>query len=76
MRATFIIDRKKIIRHLVINDEPLGRDMDELIRTIQSLQFFEENGRVCPAGWKDGDSGMVNTPDGVSEFLQEKSSSL
>jgi peroxiredoxin (alkyl hydroperoxide reductase subunit C) len=76
MRATFLIDRKLIIRHMVVNDEPLGRDMDELLRMIQALQFFEEKGRVCPAGWKAGGQGMVNTPEGVAKFLKDSSATL
>lgn len=76
MRATFLIDRELIIRHMVVNDEPLGRDMDELVRMIQALQFFEENGRVCPAGWKAGDQGMANTPEGVAQFLKDSSATL
>jgi peroxiredoxin (alkyl hydroperoxide reductase subunit C) len=69
MRATFIIDKKGIVRHQVVNDEPLGRNMDEVIRIIEALQFFEENGQVCPAGWKKGEQGMVNTPEGVASYL-------
>ncbi len=76
MRATFLIDRNRVIRHMVVNDEPLGRDMDELLRMVQALQFFEENGRVCPAGWKAGDEGMVNTPEGVAHFLKDSSATL
>ena len=76
VRATFLTDRNRIIRHMVVNDEPLGRDMDELIRIIQALQFFEEHGQVCPAGWQSGDSGMINTPSGVAEYLRESSKVL
>ena len=69
MRATFIIDQSGIVRHQVVNDEPLGRNMDEVVRIIEALQFFEEHGQVCPAGWNKGDAGMVNTPDGVASYL-------
>jgi peroxiredoxin (alkyl hydroperoxide reductase subunit C) len=69
MRATFVMDRNGIVRHQVVNDEPLGRNMDEVIRIVDALQFFEENGQVCPAGWQKGDAGMVNTPEGVSAYL-------
>lgn len=76
MRATFVIDRSGIVRHQVVNDEPLGRNMDELVRTVESLQFFEENGRVCPAGWNKGDEGMVNTAQGVADYLSANAEKL
>ncbi len=76
MRATFIIDQKGIVRHQVVNDEPLGRNMDEVIRIVEALQFFEKNGQVCPAGWMHGDDGMVNTPEGVASYLAENADKL
>ena len=76
MRATFVIDQNGIVRHQVVNDEPLGRNMDEVVRIVEALQFFEENGQVCPAGWKKGDSGMVNTPSSVAEYLGENAEKL
>jgi peroxiredoxin 2/4 len=69
MRASFVIDQKGVVRSQVVNDEPLGRNMDELVRTVESLQFFEENGQVCPAGWNKGDAGMTTSPEGVAEYL-------
>ncbi len=71
MRATFVIDQKGIVRHQVVNDEPLGRNMDEVVRIVEALQFFEKYGQVCPAGWNKGDSGMVNTPEGVASYLAD-----
>ncbi len=76
MRATFIIDQKGIVRHQVVNDEPLGRNMDEVVRLVDALQFFEQNGQVCPAGWNKGDAGMTNTASGVAEYLKENASKL
>ena len=76
MRATFVIDQKGIVRHQVVNDEPFGRDMNDVVRVVEAIQFFEEQGRVCPAGWNKGDEGMVNTPEGVASFLSEKAKSL
>ena len=76
MRATFIIDQKGIVRHQVVNDEPLGRNMDEIVRLVDALQFFEQNGQVCPAGWNKGDAGMTNTASGVAEYLKENASKL
>ena len=76
MRATFITDRNLVIRSLSINDEPIGRNIDEHIRTVEALQFFEENGEVCPAGWNKGKPGMQNTAEGVSKYLEDNYESL
>lgn len=76
MRATFVIDRSGIVRHQVVNDEPLGRNMDDVVRVVEALQFFEENGQVCPAGWNQGDAGMVNTPEGVASYLADNAEKL
>lgn len=76
MRATFVIDQKGVVRHQVVNDEPLGRNMDEVVRIVEALQFFEEHGQVCPAGWNKGDQGMTNTPEGVASYLSENSGKL
>lgn len=76
MRATFIIDREGVVRHQVVNDEPLGRNMDEVVRTLKALQFFEKNGQVCPAGWNTGDTGLVNTRDGVASYLSDHADAL
>lgn len=69
MRATFIIDPKGIVRHQTINDEPVGRNMDEMVRIIQALQHHSEYGQVCPAGWNKGDEGIAPNQPGVSKFL-------
>ena len=76
MRATFVMDRAGIVRHQVVNDEPIGRNMDDVVRVIEALQFFEANGQVCPAGWKTGDDGMVNTPEGVASYLSKHAAQL
>ena len=76
MRATFVIDQKGIVRHQVVNDEPIGRNMDEVVRIVEALQFFEEHGQVCPAGWQQGDAGMTNTAEGVASYLAEHGDSL
>ncbi len=76
MRASFVIDQHGIVRSQIVNDEPIGRNMDELVRIIDALQFFKENGQVCPAGWNKGDKGMVNTPEGVASFLAESGDKL
>ncbi|HBR87269.1 MAG TPA: alkyl hydroperoxide reductase [Candidatus Marinimicrobia bacterium] len=76
MRATFVIDQNGIVRHQIVNDEPLGRNMDEVVRIVEALQFFEENGQVCAAGWQKGDEGMVNTASGVASYLSKHADEL
>ena len=76
MRATFVIDQNGIVRHQVVNDEPLGRNMDEVVRIVEALQFFENHGQVCPAGWQKGKAGMTNTPAGVASYLSENAGEL
>jgi len=75
-RGSFLIDRQGIVRHQVVNDLPLGRNMDELIRMVDALQFFEQHGEVCPAGWNKGDSGMNASPDGVAKYLAQNAEKL
>ncbi len=71
-RGLFIIDKKGVVRHQLVNDMPLGRSVEEAIRVVDALQFFEQNGEVCPANWKKGDKAMKPTQEGVSKFLSEK----
>jgi peroxiredoxin (alkyl hydroperoxide reductase subunit C) len=68
-RALYLIDLKGNIRHQLINDLPLGRNVDEAIRMVDALQFNEENGEVCPANWHKGDTAMKATHDGVANYL-------
>jgi peroxiredoxin (alkyl hydroperoxide reductase subunit C) len=75
-RGTFLIDTKGMVRHQVINDLPLGRNVEEALRMIDALQFFEEYGEVCPANWKKGEKGMKPTAEGVASYLKEKASAL
>lgn len=75
-RGTFLIDKEGTIRHQVVNDLPLGRNMDELIRMVDALQFFEQHGEVCPAGWNKGSKGMKADADGVAAYLKENASKL
>lgn len=58
LRASFLIDRQGIVRHQIVNDLPLGRDVDETLRIIDALQFYEQNGDVCPANWHQGDEAI------------------
>lgn len=75
-RGAFIIDKEGIVRSAIVNDLPLGRNFDEFIRLFEALQFHEEHGEVCPAGWNKGDKGMVASPEGVAAYLSEESTSL
>ncbi|MBL80048.1 MAG: alkyl hydroperoxide reductase [Nitrosomonadaceae bacterium] len=75
-RASFLIDKNGIVRHQVVNDLPLGRNIDEMLRMVDALLFHEKYGEVCPAGWNKGDSGMKATPDGVAEYLKENANEL
>ncbi len=75
-RASFLIDEEFNVRHQVVNDLPLGRNVDEMLRMVDALNFHQEHGEVCPAGWKDGDKGMNASPDGVAAYLAENSDKL
>jgi len=70
-RGLFLIDKKGVIRHQIVNDLPLGRSTTEAIRMLDALRFFEENGEVCPADWHEGSEGMKATASGVSEYLSK-----
>jgi peroxiredoxin (alkyl hydroperoxide reductase subunit C) len=75
-RGTFLIDTQGVVRHQVVNDLPLGRNFDELLRMVDALQFHEEHGEVCPAGWSKGKSGMSASPAGVAAYLSENADAL
>lgn len=68
-RGLFLIDKSGIVRHQVVNDMPLGRSVDEVIRVIDALQFTEEHGEVCPADWKKGDKALAATQEGIASYL-------
>jgi peroxiredoxin 2/4 len=70
-RGLFLIDKSGVVRHQVVNDLPLGRSVDEALRMVDALQFFEENGEVCPANWHKGDKGMTASADGVADYLSK-----
>jgi peroxiredoxin (alkyl hydroperoxide reductase subunit C) len=76
LRATFLIDPNGVVRHQIVNDLPLGRDVDELLRVVDALQFHEQHGEVCPAGWRPGQKGMKADRQGVSDYLSEHAQSL
>lgn len=70
-RGLFLIDKQGTVQHMLINNFPLGRSVDEAIRMVDALQFFEENGEVCPANWTKGSKGMKDTHDGVAAYMTE-----
>jgi len=76
LRGSFLIDEKGIIRHAVINDLPLGRNIDEMLRMVDALTFNTEHGEVCPAGWTEGKDGMEENFEGVANYLSDHSSEL
>jgi peroxiredoxin 2/4 len=71
-RGLFLIDKTGIVRHQLVNDLPLGRNVDEVLRMIDALQFTEEYGDVCPANWKKGDKALKATQEGIASYLSEK----
>ena len=76
LRGAFVIDKNGIVRSQIVNDLPLGRNIDELIRLIDALEFHEKHGEVCPAGWTKGKAGMKPTAEGVAKFLSEEVAQL
>lgn len=71
LRASFLLDKEGIVRHQLINDLPLGRDVDEALRIIDALLFYEEHGEVCPANWKRGKEGITPTSAGIAQYLNK-----
>lgn len=76
LRGSFLIDKEGVVRHQVINDLPLGRNVDEMLRMVDALQFHEEHGEVCPAQWVKDKAGMEATPEGVAKYLSEHNDDL
>lgn len=76
LRGAFLIDKKGVVRSAVINDLPLGRSIDEIVRMVDALQFTDEHGEVCPANWKKGKKAMKASPAGVAEYLAENAKEL
>jgi len=75
-RASFLSDEDLQVRHQVVNDLPLGRNVDEMLRMVDALNFTQEHGEVCPAGWQDGDKGMDASTEGVAAYLSENADKL
>ncbi|MBL4567953.1 MAG: peroxiredoxin [Porticoccus sp.] len=75
-RGSFLIDEEGVVRHQVVNDLPLGRNIDEMLRMIDALNFHQQHGEVCPAGWTEGDKGMDASAKGVASYLAENADAL
>lgn len=76
LRGAFIIDKQGVVRSQVVNDLPLGRNVDELIRLIDALEFHEKHGEVCPAGWTKGKTGIKPTTEGIASYLAKEAEQL
>ena len=76
LRASFLIDRQGVVQHQVVNNLPLGRSVDEMLRVVDALQFTEQHGEVCPAGWQKGQAGMKPDAGGVASYLAEHAERL
>jgi peroxiredoxin (alkyl hydroperoxide reductase subunit C) len=76
LRGAFLIDKEGVVRAQIVNDLPLGRNIDEIIRLVDALQFHERHGEVCPAGWNKGDKGMTASPEGVAAYLAANAKKL
>ena len=76
LRASFLIDKNGVVRHQIVNDLPVGRNIDEMLRMVDALQFHEEHGEVCPAQWEKGKEGMKDSPEGVAKYLKQNADKL
>ena len=76
LRASFLIDKNGVVRHQIVNDLPLGRNIDEMLRMVDALQFHEEHGEVCQAQWEKGKEGMKDSPEGVAKYLKQNADKL
>ncbi|WP_297573722.1 peroxiredoxin [uncultured Campylobacter sp.] len=76
LRGSFLLDKDGTVRHSVVNDFPLGRNIDEMIRMVDTMLFTNEHGEVCPAGWHKGDKAMKASTEGVASYLKDNASKL
>ncbi len=76
LRASFLIDAEGIVQHQVVNNLPLGRNVDEMLRVVDAMQYHEQYGEVCPAGWQKGEAGMQESADGVANYLATHAENL
>ncbi|RUO78811.1 alkyl hydroperoxide reductase [Idiomarina tyrosinivorans] len=75
-RGSFLIDEDGVVRHQVVNDLPLGRNIDEMLRMVDALNFHQKHGEVCPAGWEEGKEGMKENAEGVAAYLSKNADKL
>ncbi len=75
-RGSFLINSKGVVMHQVVNELPLGRDIDEMLRMVDAMQFHEAHGEVCPAGWRKGKPGMAESTEGVAKYLASHAAAL
>lgn len=76
LRGSFLIDRDGVVQHQLVNNLPLGREVDDMLRMVDALQFTEEHGEVCPAGWHKGEEGMKASAEGVADYLKRHAKTL
>lgn len=76
LRGSFLIDKEGVVQSQIVNNLPLGRNVDEMLRLVEALQFTEEHGEVCPAGWNKGDKGMTPNAEGVASYLKDNADNL
>ena len=76
LRGSFLLDKDGTVRHMVLNDDALGRNIDEMLRMVDTMLFTNEHGVVCPAGWNKGQEGMEANPDGVADYLGKNADKL
>ena len=76
MRGSFLIDEEGVIRHAVLNDLPLGRNIDEMLRMVDALSFHTENGDVCPANWQEGKQAMNPSDEGMRKYMADEANNL
>ena len=76
MRGSFLIDEEGVVRHAVLNDLPLGRNIDEMLRMVDALAFHTKNGDVCPANWQEGKTAMEASDAGMRKYMAEESNNL
>ena len=75
-RGAFIIDKEGVVQSQIVNNLPIGRSINEILRIVDAMQFHEQHGEVCPANWKKGETGMTASPKGVAEYLAENATAL